>query len=523
LIQKNDSSNTAGHLPTSDEARSLNFQIPTVRWHESLVLRIGASVVVIMLAGYLASIYIAVEAIRSITKIAHREDIEESLTEHLALLKDNHKLRQELLIQRMAEVLPRGFERHGSASLQAGQLETLIEQTRARELFGASEVIVENYAPQNGHSDTSFLRWLDPERLRVGKLVASFAKGDTYSHFRDIESLRQAYKILGESLRNEVQPAMIKSAALVLLFSFAFLMGIFYLIARRFKVLVQGIIDGFVTWSEVDSSFRFDHNWQGELKLITSHFNQMAQEVEENRRKSLFLEKLASWQTIARKIAHEIKNPLTPIQMMVSQLARRYSGDDPDFRKLLDSAQQVITEEVSGLRRMVDNFSQFARLPVPQMKQVEIVGILERLAVLESAAFPMHKVEFKADQKELMVMADEDLLRQVIINLVKNAAEACANTASNIQIQLVDLSNHDYQIVVQDDGPGIPEDVQTRIFEAYFTTKHTGPNPGMGLGLAVCQKIIIDHGGEIRVTSKPGLTRFILKMPKRAGEAQHGR
>jgi signal transduction histidine kinase len=503
----------------------LNFQIPTVRWHESLVVRIGASVIVIMLAGYLASIYIAVEAIRSITKIAHREDIEESLTEHLALLKDNHRLRQELLLQRMSEVLPKGFERYGSAALQSTQLESLIEKTKARDLFGASEVIVENYTPQSGDADSSYLRWLDPERLRVGKLVASFAKGDTYSHFRDIESLRQAYKILGESLKNEVQPAMIKSAALVLLFSFAFLMGIFYLIARRFKFLVQGIIDGFVTWSEVDSGFRFDQNWHGELKLITSHFNQMAQEVEENRRKSLFLEKLASWQTIARKLAHEIKNPLTPIQMMVSQLARRYSGDDPDFRKLLDSAQQVITEEVSGLRRMVDNFSQFARLPVPQMKQVEIVGVLERLAVLESAAFPVHKVEFKSDLNELLVVADEDLLRQVIINLVKNAAEACGSVSSNIQIQLSDLTSTDYQIVVQDDGPGIPEDVQTRIFEAYFTTKHTGtgPNPGMGLGLAVCQKIIIDHGGEIRVTSKPGSTRFILKMPKRAGENQNGR
>ncbi len=489
------------------------------------MVRIGASVIVIMLAGYLASIYIAVEAIRSITKIAHREDIEESLTEHLALLKDNHRLRQELLLQRMSEVLPKGFERYGSAALQSTQLESLIEKTKARDLFGASEVIVENYTPQSGDADSSYLRWLDPERLRVGKLVASFAKGDTYSHFRDIESLRQAYKILGESLKNEVQPAMIKSAALVLLFSFAFLMGIFYLIARRFKFLVQGIIDGFVTWSEVDSGFRFDQNWHGELKLITSHFNQMAQEVEENRRKSLFLEKLASWQTIARKLAHEIKNPLTPIQMMVSQLARRYSGDDPDFRKLLDSAQQVITEEVSGLRRMVDNFSQFARLPVPQMKQVEIVGVLERLAVLESAAFPVHKVEFKSDLNELLVVADEDLLRQVIINLVKNAAEACGSVSSNIQIQLSDLTSTDYQIVVQDDGPGIPEDVQTRIFEAYFTTKHTGtgPNPGMGLGLAVCQKIIIDHGGEIRVTSKPGSTRFILKMPKRAGENQNGR
>jgi signal transduction histidine kinase len=500
-----------------DEVSSRRHLIPVIKWHESLVLRIAASVVGIMLIGYLASIYIAVEGIRSITKIAHRDDIEQAMADHLQLLKDDHRLRQEIAIERLQQVVPKALLSNEGYRITKAAVESWLADRKILQTFGTTEVSIEEFVAQGKDRESSPLSWLDPERLRIGHFVVSFPRGDTYENFRQIESLRQGYKLLGETLQGEVQPAMIKSAALVLFFTFLVLIGIFYLVARRFKSLVERIIEGFVVWSETDNRFRFKDDWLGELKLITGQFNRMADEVEENRRKSLFLEKVASWQTIARKLAHEIKNPLTPIQMMVSQLARRYSGDDPEFRKLLDSAQTVITEEVAGLRRMVDNFSQFARLPVPQFKQIEMVGILDRLTVLESAAFPLHQVAFKTELRELMVTADEDLLRQVIINLVKNAAEACGEKPSEITIRLDEAGNN-YLVTVQDNGPGIPQDVQARVFEAYFTTKHTGPNPGMGLGLAVCQKIVIDHGGEIRVVSRPGNTRFILKLPKRAGE-----
>ena len=111
---------------------------------------------------------------------------------------------------------------------------------------------------------------------------------------------------------------------------------------------------------------------------------------------------------------------------------------------------------------------------------------------------------------------DEDLIRRSIINFIKNAAEACCDTPSKIEVRLEDIGKY-FSIVIQDNGPGISEDVQKNIFEAYFTTKHTGPVRGMGLGLAICQKIIIDHNGAITMTSKPGETIFTIRLPKKWG------
>jgi signal transduction histidine kinase len=107
---------------------------------------------------------------------------------------------------------------------------------------------------------------------------------------------------------------------------------------------------------------------------------------------------------------------------------------------------------------------------------------------------------------------DEDLIRQVLLNIIKNAAEASGETGAKITLELSKIGEN-YLITVNDSGPGIPKDLQTRIFEAYFTTKHTGPSPGMGLGLAVCQKIVMDHGGKISVNSRPGDTTFSIKIP----------
>ena len=243
----------------------------------------------------------------------------------------------------------------------------------------------------------------------------------------------------------------------------------------------------------------------------------MARDVETSRQKALYLEKVASWQVIARKLAHEIKNPLTPIQMMVSQVVRSYKGEDEKYQKVLLQAQEIITEEVTGLRHLVDHFSDFARLPSPQKETKDLVPLINRLVELQKVAFEGHVISYKGPQRPCMVSVDEKLIRQVLQNLIKNAAEAGQRPDQEdspaISVDLYE-SHSNYIIEVEDNGPGIPDDMKKRIFEAYFTTKHTGPSPGMGLGLAICQKIIIDHGGDIEVESEPGKTVFYIKLPK---------
>jgi|GEM_PF-1175644 len=487
-----------------------------IKWSDSLVVRTAMAVTAIMVLGYFASIFIAVDRIKFISRVTMKLDASEQLSDYMELLKTSHKTKQDLALERVAKIIESDFGGAGAGSFGKGSVEKIVAKAELAQLFGVEGIRVEG-----GAATVKDAEWEGPESLNLGRWVVQFDQGETFTRFKRAESLRQEAQILRASLQEDILPAVIRSAVFVLLIMFLVLIATFFALAKRFSGLVDRITSGMKYWSETDENFRFDQSWKGEFGLITTRFNAMADEVSENRRRSMFLEKIASWQTIARKLAHEIKNPLTPIQMMVAQMVRRYKGDDPDYKSLLEKAERVIGEEISGLGRMVDSFSQFARLPDPRLHQTDIAGVLERVVELEKAAFSQHDISLKTPVKSLPVVADDDLLRQVIINLVKNAAEACGPQKGRIVCHLQDLGSY-YQIIIEDDGPGIPEDVQKRLFEAYFTTKHTGPNPGMGLGLAVCQKIVMDHGGRIKVESQPGRTQFLLIMPKDGGGERHG-
>ena len=178
----------------------------------------------------------------------------------------------------------------------------------------------------------------------------------------------------------------------------------------------------------------------------------------------------------------------------------------------MKDAYDIVSQEITSLRRMVDNFSEFAKLPLPNPKPADVSELCRRVVELQKVAFTQHEIIYESDGESIEANVDIDLVNQVLINLVKNAAEACADTPSKI-IVTARREGKVAVLKVKDNGPGIPVELQGRIFEAYFTTKHTGPEPGMGLGLAVCQKIIIDHGGEMLVVSSPGDTQFTLKLP----------
>lgn len=460
----------------------------------------------ILFLGYASSAFFAFESIDGVAKLAHDEDIERSLAAHLESIKRIHALEQELLLERLSPLL-----RGNTETLSEESLRSRLKQAQVPE-FGDPAAFKIVRAP--GDKISEEIAWIDRDHLKVGAFVVEFPKGSTYDSFKAAEDVRQRYQLVGAKLNEDIRPTLIKATTTILIVCFLLLASLFLLYAQRFKARVGEVLSGFVEWSEKDSGFRFGSDYPGELRLITGQFNAMAEEVEANRQKSLYLEKIASWQIIARKLAHEIKNPLTPIQMMVSQLKRRYKGDDEQFGKLLEEAQQIITEEVSGLRRMVDNFSNFARLPEPNPKAADLRHLCHHVVELQKAAYERHDIAFVSELEDATAVFDEDLLRQVLINLIKNAAEASADRSAKILVTL-NVMDSDLAISVTDDGPGIPQDLQKRIFEAYFTTKHHGPNPGMGLGLAVCQKIVMDHAGQMQVSSRPGETMFTIRLPRR--------
>jgi signal transduction histidine kinase len=137
---------------------------------------------------------------------------------------------------------------------------------------------------------------------------------------------------------------------------------------------------------------------------------------------------------------------------------------------------------------------------------------MRRTVDLTKVTYLPHSIQLETSFSNLIVPHDEQLLRLSVHNLIKNAAEACGKTPCVISVKLSRSDQH-VSIAINDKGPGVPKEILNKIFEAYTTTKHTGPNPGMGLGLAICQKVVLEHGGTLTVESEPGNTTFKVRLP----------
>jgi signal transduction histidine kinase len=250
--------------------------------------------------------------------------------------------------------------------------------------------------------------------------------------------------------------------------------------------------------------------------------NQTAEELALARERVEYLQRLAGWQDVARRLAHEIKNPLTPIQLAVQEVARKYEGDDARFKKTLDTAREVVEEEVATLRRLVTAFSEFARLPDVKPAPGDLAEFVRDMessrAFLDEAAGESAKavtVRFEAPDTPVPVMIDRIMLRRAFENLVRNAAQAIGARGGTVWVRCeqrhVDGVDQAW-LVVEDDGPGVPKAHQAKVFDPYFTTK----SEGTGLGLAIVRKIAIDHAGDVGLEDRAGGgARFVITLPLR--------
>ncbi len=254
-----------------------------------------------------------------------------------------------------------------------------------------------------------------------------------------------------------------------------------------------------------------------ELADLAAAFNTMVREIRDRGARIVYLEKISSWQDIARRLAHEIKNPLTPIQLAVQQLASRYRGDDPRFQGLLDDVVAIVREEVETLRRLVSEFSEFARLPEVAAEPTDLGAWLEGFVASHPDLAGAAELDLDKPAMPVWAPVDRTLMRRVMTNLVENAVQAAAGADLAPRIHLaVTQVRHTVILTVADEGPGIPEELVDRVFEPYFTTKETGT----GLGLPICKKIVLQHGGELTVERPPeGGTRFTLELPAATASA----
>jgi two-component system nitrogen regulation sensor histidine kinase NtrY len=221
-------------------------------------------------------------------------------------------------------------------------------------------------------------------------------------------------------------------------------------------------------------------------------------------------QKVAAWREVARRLAHEIKNPLTPIQLSAERLQRHFAGAPEATRALVDECATTIVSEVESLKGLVDEFSQFARMPAPRAAPTDLHGLLDDALALYRGLFSDVEIRTHFASSLPKVSADPEQIRRVIINIVDNAIEAVQRRgAIDIETQH-DAGNSLVRIVVADDGPGIPAAERDKLFLPYYSTKQRGS----GLGLAIVRRIVAEHGGSIDVSANvPRGTRFAIELP----------
>jgi len=221
-------------------------------------------------------------------------------------------------------------------------------------------------------------------------------------------------------------------------------------------------------------------------------------------------QKVAAWREVARRLAHEIKNPLTPIQLSAERLRRHFSGAPSQSKALLEECTSTIIGEVESLKGLVDEFSQFARMPSPRTVPTDLAQLITDTIALYNGIFSDVRIEQRYAAGVALVRLDPEQIRRVIINLVDNAIEAMERRGEIVLETQLDPSNGLVRVMVSDNGPGIPAAEREKLFLPYYSTKRRGS----GLGLAIVRRIIAEHGGSIDVgDNTPRGTRFTIELP----------
>lgn len=260
-----------------------------------------------------------------------------------------------------------------------------------------------------------------------------------------------------------------------------------------------------------ESGFTVPVKGDDEITELTDGFNKMIEEVAEARDRIVYLEKVSGWQEFARRLAHEIKNPLTPIRLAIQELRRRAPKEDTRYSQLVSDATDVVEEEIGALTRLVDEFSQFARLPEVHPVPLEVNSFVEEFL----AAYN----HFESDAEVFVDLPDETpvapidrvMLKRVMHNLVTNGIQAAGQGRAKIWIRASTIpATQMVELRIEDNGPGVPLDAAAKIFEPYYTTKVEGT----GLGLAIVKKIVLQHHGSIALRRAPGGgAAFVILLP----------
>ena len=251
-----------------------------------------------------------------------------------------------------------------------------------------------------------------------------------------------------------------------------------------------------------------------EIKTLNKNFNKMIDRLKKQQEKLLDAERYSAWETVARKLAHEIKNPLTPIQLSIDGLREKYANKLKDENDNFVNYLQTINRQIKDIEKLVNEFSDFARMPAPILKKINILDVVDRAVQFYKMSDKNLNLKLKNDSKEnYSIKGDDEQLYRVFLNLIKNSIEAIQekkqkdkNLQGKISVEIV--KNNEYIVIkMLDNGSGF-NDIKN-ITKPYYTTK----KDGTGLGLPIVSKIINEHNGDINFLKNPNGAQIEISLP----------
>ena len=507
--------------------------------------RLALAIVLTALIPLLAAVWLAESTVRQTSARFFIPEVGAHLDKSLGLYQELARSVKALMRQEAAEVSLRPALRRAATSSDHSALEAELQRAFADH---ASLVSLSVRDPAGKLlAEVKRDRPLDPSRenqLEVSKSLAEAVDADDApqllavfaadkSHFDELGEMSQfvdTYKQI-ERRREADERSYLLAFTALLCITIVAAIGVGSLLARGVSRRIAELAHATRLVGEGDLNIRVPEGGGDEIADLASAFNRMLGEVESSRGRIEYLQRISAWQEMARRLAHEIKNPLTPISLAVQEIHRRYSGADPDYQRLVDTTLEIVEDEVGTLRRLVGEFSDFARLPQASLERADLAEFLREQAARfglrggdkDSAEAALDellslgqtaniKVEFVVPGSPCEALIDHQMLRRVLFNLVRNAAQALALaklTAGRVVVRL-NQDGEFWNLDVEDNGPGIPLELRETVFDPYVTTK----DDGTGLGLSIVKKIVIEHGGTIRAgESSLGGARLRVRLP----------
>jgi two-component system, NtrC family, nitrogen regulation sensor histidine kinase NtrY len=283
--------------------------------------------------------------------------------------------------------------------------------------------------------------------------------------------------------------------------------------AARVTRPVRKLADGAQRVSEGDLGSRVEVRGPAEMAQLARSFNRMTDQLNEQRERLVQAERVAAWRELARRLAHELKNPLFPLQTTVENMQRAKELEASQFEEVFRESTGILLSEIDNLKKIISRFSDFARMPQPELAAVNMNDLARGTAKLFESQFsavgrPPITSELHLDSALPSIQADSTLLRRALENLVLNAMDAMP--AGGVLMLRTTPQDGGIHLEVSDTGTGLTPEECDRLFTPYYTTKQHGT----GLGLAIVQSVVSDHGGRISVESEAGVgTSFHIFLP----------